>query len=146
MDGSNILKWAPLLQQHLPQGQFSSLLFSIFQAVARCKSSLSPVLLFRLRSWGLQCLAYSSPLNEDDFWEQVLKYSTYFVRAVGVDARELATALLDDLFVVMAEREDGRKFMRGKGFITICEFRIKLAKVVRHLGDHSTLFQLNPLH
>jgi hypothetical protein len=77
-------------------------------------------------------------LKEGPFWDQAGKYSASYIRAVGDNARQPVAALLDDLFLQASERKDASRFFHGKGFIGICEYRLKLARLVSVI----TLFRL----
>lgn len=107
---------------------------STFQAVAKCDITLSPATLFHLRSWGLRCLVKSSSLKEDPFWDQAGKYSVSYVKASGSEAWGPVCSMLDDLFVAAAQRGDHSKFCKGRGFVGICEYRLKFARAVRSLS------------
>lgn len=130
LDGPNMLTWHRWLSHSLPDQQCSALLTSIFQAVAKCKASLPPQLLFRLRSWALQCLVRTTPLKEDAFWDQSGKYSVSYVKAAGSEAWPSVAMLLDELFDRASQRHDRMKFFQGRGFAGICEYRLKLARAV----------------
>lgn len=103
---------------------------SAFQAVAKCHAPISPGVLFELRSWGLRCLVRSSSLKADPFWDQAGKYSASYVKVSGNVVRDAVVGLLDTLFELAAAREDGDAFLRGRGFISICEYRLKFARAV----------------
>lgn len=125
-----MLTWHPSLQPCLPDQHCSALMTSTFQAVAKCNLDLTPAILFRLRSWGLQCLIRSSSLKEDAFWDQSGKYCAAYVKAVGNEGRDNVASMLDGLFQDASSREDKAKFFQGRGFISICEYRLKFARAV----------------
>lgn len=103
---------------------------STFQAVAKSDSSLPPDTLFHLRSWGLRCLIRSNSLKEDPFWDQAGKYSVSYVKASGSEAWGPVCSMLDDLFDAAVQRDDHNKFCQGRGFVGICEYRLKFARAV----------------
>lgn len=130
------MTWYHWLSQSLPDQQCSALLTSTFQAVAKCKASLPPQLLFKLRSWSIQCLVRTTPLKEDAFWDQCGKYSVSYVKAAGSEAWPPVAMMLDELFDRVSQRHDRGKFFQGRGFIGICEYRLKLARAVRFHPNH----------
>lgn len=133
--GANILTWHHWLSHSLSNQQYSALLASVFQAVAKCSASLEPDAVFRLRSWGLRCLIGSSPLKADAFWDQAGKYSVSFIKSDGTDAWQPVEALLDELIELASQREDKSKFFQGRGFTGICEYRLKFARAVSDLNS-----------
>lgn len=73
-------------------------------------------------------------MKGDAFWDQAGKYSVSYVKVAEKEAWAPVCALLDDLLEVASHRDDRAVFLGGRGFVGICEYRLKFAKAVSVSG------------
>lgn len=70
------------------------------------------------------------------FWDQVLKSSGVFIKSVPAESREEehVTSVILTTFAKLVDEADGREdkdvFLKGRGFVTFCEYWMSFAKIV----------------
>lgn len=139
-DTPTLLTWVPRLGS-LPPKQHDSILTRAYTAVARCASSpgVSAVVAFRLRTYGLLCLAQTRPsvIVPNTFWDQAVKFAAAFAGEIEAEQKKAAVVeqllkTYDELVACAQRRKDKDDFMSGPGFIEFCEHWIGFARQVHY--------------
>ncbi|KAF7984668.1 hypothetical protein HWV62_12932 [Athelia sp. TMB] len=143
---TGILEWLPHLPS-LPVKHKDSTLTRIYTLLTKTTitPTPSPSAAYALRSYGLRCLAYTSPstLSPNTFWDQAVKFSVAFVKA---GEREEVTNDVMRTFAllvkVVEEREDRESWLIGRGFVGFCEYWMGFTK---RTGDLHTIDRISIL-
>ncbi|KAI0918289.1 hypothetical protein AcV5_002308 [Taiwanofungus camphoratus] len=149
-DTPTLLTWVPRLGS-LPPKQHDSILTRAYTAVARCASSpgVSAVVAFRLRTYGLLCLAQTRPsvIVPNTFWDQAVKFAAAFAGEIEAEQKKAAVVeqllkTYDELVACAQRRKDKDDFMSGPGFIEFCEHWIGFARQGNNLQSLSSITRL----
>ena len=142
-EGNGLLVWHSfLLQEHA-----DVVLARAHRALAVTftSSNTPPAVLFRFRTWALQCLLCKTSLNPDSFWSQatnylashgkcVIKTGMQFLLCIlmilmvfysfaedGANVVDDAVRYFDALITMAQRRQDATAFLAGSSFIKFCE-------------------------
>ncbi|KAG7095494.1 hypothetical protein E1B28_006233 [Marasmius oreades] len=130
LNSSTLLKWIPLFSD-LPVKQLDSILTKSYSLLTKLvPSSLkhnSSALVFRVRMYAINCLAYTSQGvidKPDSFWGQCHKFTSIYAKCEAAGSSQAESFVLTSLAEVVRiakGRSDRNDFMSGDGFISFCE-------------------------
>ena len=143
-----LIYWLPHLQL-LPTKHKDSVLTRTYTALNRATSNLQVTCpkdakaLYRIRLYGLLCLAHTSPgtIDADTFWNQVAKWTVVCAKDLDHtgcmgDSEAMASfivtvsATFNEVIEHTRQREDHMSFMNGRGFLAFCEYWMSFARRV----------------
>ncbi|KAG7448865.1 uncharacterized protein BT62DRAFT_946578 [Guyanagaster necrorhizus] len=138
-----LMSWMPFFQ-HLPAKHINFILTRVYSVLtksipAEVMQTNAPSAFF-IRMHALCCLAYTSPGtvgSPDVFWEQPTKYASVYMKSLlseqpsSSDVHQHATNILvlafSHLVTIAETKQVSADFLKGKGFVTFCEYWIELA-------------------
>ena len=169
-NSSSLLEWVPSLTS-LPSKHMDSLLTRAYTSLTKLALSPTPVpkthlkstsavdpspeSIFVLRMYALRCLVHASPGTAETnmVWDQVVRFTTTFVKATVSDAalEEKCTAIVLSAYADLVERVEMRPdrdiFMaidqKGKGFLGFCEYWMEFTKRVSRSLVFRTIFHIS---
>lgn len=142
-----ILEWLPYFPA-LTSKHKDSILKRVYSVLTKSSSSTaSPHTTLSLRTYALHCLLHTSPrsLDPSTFWDQATKFGVSFVKASGQGKKlekekkndeeeekvvSMILATFGELVRLACDREDGKAWLCGRGFVGFCEYWIGFAKRV----------------
>ncbi|EJD40173.1 hypothetical protein AURDEDRAFT_170753 [Auricularia subglabra TFB-10046 SS5] len=142
-----LLDWHP----HLPQQLHNSLMRAPFQHIPKNLASpptgTPPGVLFRVRTWALECLLKLEQLDYEGFWNQAQIFANMYAKAVTTEAetadacRAMSTTFAS--FVRMVQnRSDAATFIGAKSFPTFSQRWMQYAKKINDLDTLNNISRL----
>ncbi|KAF7793315.1 hypothetical protein EIP86_004427 [Pleurotus ostreatoroseus] len=146
-----LISWLPHFTS-LPSSHLDSVLTRAYTTLAKSTQLYTDtgrmaVAIYRIRVYGILCLAYTSPgvLDPNTFWNQAVKYTTFFVKhaacqfdssetgqdsALASDVAATICTTFTELVDIAMARPDSATFVGGRGLITFCQYWTSFAKRV----------------
>lgn len=154
-DDPTLVRWLPHISAVSPKHR-DSLLTRAYTALTKSTVNVSgssgiALSVYRIRFYGLLCLANTSPsvLESETFWNLVVKFAAAYAATIvdgqvgsgssgsisqGACAEDDATKVIltayREITACTTAREDSSQFMSGRGFIGFCEHWTGFAKRV----------------
>jgi separase len=129
---STLLTWMPSLST-LSAKHLDSILtkgYSVINKLAQSNSKEAPETLFRIRTYAIKCLAYTSQgtISPDSLWNQTTKFSAEYIKTQisnkstsESESARVVLASYSDIISVTEKRADRNVMMSGQGFLHFCE-------------------------
>ncbi|KAH7098836.1 peptidase family C50-domain-containing protein [Auriculariales sp. MPI-PUGE-AT-0066] len=131
-----LLDWHPLFGAQ----QVNNFLRVPFQCIPRhlAAAQAPPVVLFRVRTWTLECLLKLNELDFEGFWNQAVIFASLYTKAVTteastVDACTSIGATFATLVRATQKRQDGTSALAVKSFATFTQRWMQFAKKINDL-------------
>ncbi|KZV89225.1 hypothetical protein EXIGLDRAFT_771939 [Exidia glandulosa HHB12029] len=145
-----LLDWHPLLLAHLQATQLNQFMRAPFQHVPKhlATSTASPGVLFRIRTWTLECLLkLSGDLDYEGFWNQAIIFASMYAKGVTndvetADACRAISTTFSTLVRVVQNRPDATSFVGVKSFAGFSQRWMQYAKKISDLDTLNHISRL----